>query len=59
MAAIMSGSMMLGFMGEESAAKSIDDAVLKVLEASEIITPDLGGTATTSDVGDAILAEMK
>ena len=54
MAAIMSGSMMLRFMGEDAAAKSIDDAVLKVLDTGITLTPDLAGTATTAEVGNAI-----
>ena len=56
MAAIMSGSMMLRFIGEKDAADSIDAAVLEVLEKGEILTPDLGGTATTAEVGDAIVS---
>jgi len=51
--------MMLRFIREDAAAKSMDDAVLKVVEEGQTLTPDLGGNATTSDVGDAILAELK
>jgi tartrate dehydrogenase/decarboxylase/D-malate dehydrogenase len=59
MAAIMSGAMMLRFVGEGAAANSIDDAVLEVLERGKTLTPDLGGTATTADVGNAISAELE
>ncbi len=55
LAAIMSGSMMLRFVGQEQAAETIDSAVLKVVETGEMLTPDLGGNATTSQVGDAVL----
>lgn len=58
MAAIMSGSMMLRFMGEADAAAAIDRAVLGVLEDARTLTPDLGGTASTSDVGDAVAARV-
>lgn len=58
MAAIMSGSMMLRFMGEADAAAAIDLAVLGVLEDARTLTPDLGGTASTSDVGDAVAARV-
>ena len=54
-AAITSGSMMLRFMGHEGAAAVVDKAVLKVLERGEPLTPDLGGGATTSQVGDAVV----
>lgn len=59
MAAIMSGAMMLRFIGEDAAAKSMDDAVLEVIVERQTLTPDLGGTASTSDVGDAMLAKLK
>ena len=58
MAAIMSGSMMLRFMGEADAAAAIDRAVLDVLEDARALTPDLGGVASTSDVGDAVAARV-
>lgn len=59
MAAIMSGSMMLRFIGQEAAADTVDKAVLKVLEAGDTITSDLGGGATTSEVGDAVLSALR
>lgn len=55
MAAIMSGSMMLRHLGEDEAAAVIDKAVLYLVEQGEILTPDLGGTSTTSQVGDAVV----
>ena len=58
MAAIMSGAMMLRFMGEIAAATAIDRAVLDVLEDGRTLTPDLGGTASTSDVGDAVASRV-
>lgn len=56
MAAIMSGSMMLRFVGERDAADSVDAAVLEVLETGKTLTPDLGGTASTTEVGDAVVS---
>ena len=58
MAAIMSGAMMLRFMGENAAAAAIDRAVLGALEDGRTLTPDLGGTASTSDVGDAVASRV-
>ena len=59
MAAIMSGAMMLRFIGEESAASAIDGAVLSVLEDGASLTPDLGGTASTAEVGDAVVTQLR
>ena len=56
MAAIMSGAMMLRFVGERDAADSVDAAVLEVLETGKTLTPDLGGTASTTEVGDAVVS---
>ena len=55
LAAIISGSMMLRFMGEVEAAETIDATVLKVVEAGKILPQDLGGQATTSQIGDAVV----
>jgi tartrate dehydrogenase/decarboxylase/D-malate dehydrogenase len=54
-ASIESMRMMLEHLGEEEAALDIQNAVIKVLEAKEIRTQDLGGTSKTHEVGDAIL----
>ena len=58
LAAIVSGSMMLRFVGETEAADLIDAAVLKVVEKGETLPPDLGGQATTSQVGEAVLSAL-
>ena len=55
LAAIISGSMMLRFMGEVKAAETIDAAVLKVVETGKTLPQDLGGQAKTSQVGDAVV----
>jgi tartrate dehydrogenase/decarboxylase/D-malate dehydrogenase len=51
---VWSGAMMLRHLGESAAADAIDGAIRKVLAASEIRTPDIGGTSTTKDLGEAI-----
>ena len=55
LAAIISGAMMLRFMGEVEAAGTIDAAVLKVVEKGKTLPPDLDGQATTSQVGNAVV----
>ncbi len=56
MAQILTGSMMLRHLGEESAADRVERATLHVLAQGEILTADLGGSSGTSSVGDAIAA---
>jgi len=58
LAAIMSGSMMLRHLGEDEAADSVDNAALKIVELGETLTPDLGGSSTTEQVGDAVVSAL-
>jgi len=51
---IWSGAMMLSHLGYFEAAKAIEDAIQVVLEDGKMKTPDLGGGATTQEVGEAI-----
>ncbi|MBF6146489.1 tartrate dehydrogenase [Nocardia nova] len=53
-AQILAGAMMLDHLGESAAAAAVDRAVCDVLAAGEVLTPDLGGTATTAELGTAI-----
>ncbi len=52
MAQILTAAMMLRHLGEDSAAEDIEKAVEQTLEVGEVLTPDLGGSSTTSAVGD-------
>lgn len=56
---IWSGAMMLEHLGYADCGRLILDAVEAVLEARQVRTPDLGGSATTSEVTDAICQAMK
>ena len=58
MAAILSGSMMLRHLGHNEAADVVDKAVIFIVEQGEILTPDLGGSSSTSQVGDAIVGAL-
>jgi tartrate dehydrogenase/decarboxylase/D-malate dehydrogenase len=51
---IWSGAMMLDHLGEAKAAAAIEKALQDVLAAGEPRTADLGGKASTRDVGGAI-----
>ncbi len=57
-AQVWSGAMMLHHLGELKAAKAIEKAFESVLARSDVHTPDLGGKASTRDVGDAIAHEI-
>jgi isocitrate dehydrogenase (NAD+) len=41
---------MLRHLGENRLGQEIENAVGKLLEEKKVITPDLGGSATTDDV---------
>jgi tartrate dehydrogenase/decarboxylase / D-malate dehydrogenase len=57
-AQICSGAMMLEHLGETKAAQALEKAIASVLARSEVRTPDLGGTASTREVGEAITREL-
>lgn len=58
-AAIWSAAMMLDFLGEKKASELMMQAIRSVTEAGKVLTPDLGGTANTRQVGDAMIESMK
>jgi isocitrate dehydrogenase (NAD+) len=58
-AAILSGVMMLRFLGEYGAADKIDSAVAKVLKEGKKITADLGGSAATTEFAEAVIEAMR
>ena len=55
LAAIWSISQMLDFWEERVWAKKILCAMERLLVEKNTLTPDLGGTARTTDVGDAVV----
>ncbi len=57
-ATILSGAMMLKHLGQEQASNEIEAAVLEVLSRKTILTQDLGGMATTIEMGDAIIQAL-
>jgi isocitrate dehydrogenase (NAD+) len=57
-ALLLSAVMMLRHLGERDAAARIEAAVDRVLLDGHIRTPDLGGTATTTEFGGAIAAAL-
>ncbi len=57
-AAIWSAALMLDHLGEPQAARTIEAAIATVTADGTALTPDLGGTATTAQLGDAIVAAL-
>jgi isocitrate dehydrogenase (NAD+) len=56
MAMTLSGAMMLRHLGEEKAAQAVEEGVRRVLREGRVRTGDLGGTAGTRAMGDAVIA---
>ena len=56
---IWSGAMMLEHLGEAEAARAIERAIEAVLEDGGVLTRDMGGKATTKELGDALEAEVR
>ena len=54
LAAILSAAMMLEHLGEPEAAEQVQLAVRATLARTRTITPDLGGSSSTSKVGDKV-----
>ena len=57
-AAILSASLMLAHLGEAKAAADIEQAVTKVISEGKILTQDMGGTASTEEFADAVIAAL-
>ncbi len=55
LAAIWSASQLLDFLGYENWGKKILDAIETLLVERTALTPDQGGTASTSECGDALV----
>src|SRR3954464_12079422 len=58
-ALILSAVLMLRYLNEKESADCIENAVRAVFTKGEVRTGDLGGTATTTQFVDAVLAEMR
>jgi isocitrate dehydrogenase (NAD+) len=57
-ALILSGAMMLDYLGEIEAAERIRTAVRTVIKEGRTVTPDLGGTAKTSAMTNVIIDHL-
>ncbi|MBS7634991.1 isocitrate/isopropylmalate dehydrogenase family protein [Candidatus Bathyarchaeota archaeon] len=57
-ATVLSAKMMMEYLGENEAAKLIEEAVMEVLSEGKARTYDLGGNSTTQDVGNALIEKI-
>ena len=57
-AQIWSGAMMLEHLGEKEAAQTLEQAIFNILANSDVRTRDIGGKASTRDMGEIIAAEV-
>src|ERR1700739_888155 len=55
---IWSGAMMLRHLGAPEAADAVENAITQVLAKSQIRTPDIGGSATTEELGTVIALQV-
>ncbi|MBI4258001.1 MAG: isocitrate/isopropylmalate dehydrogenase family protein [Thaumarchaeota archaeon] len=58
-ATILAGGLLLDQLGLRSSAAKVEKAVQAVLKAGKVRTQDLGGKASTSQMGDAITKKIK
>lgn len=59
LALILSAASMLVYLGEPEAGEAIRQAVQMVLEEGKVRTPDLAGTASTTEMTEAVCAALK
>jgi len=57
-ATILTAKMMLDWLGEAEAAQKIEDAVAAVIAEGVVQTYDMGGSATTLEMAEAIAAKL-
>ena len=57
-AMLLSAVMMLRYLNENEAADKLDKAILKILSEGKTLTGDLGGSANTFEMAEAIKKEM-
>ncbi len=58
-AVVRSGEMMLRYLGEDAAAEAVRKALHDVYAQPDLLTGDLGGSATTADFGAALAERVR
>jgi 3-isopropylmalate dehydrogenase len=57
-ATILSACMMLDYLGESDAARKIENIIVDVIKEGKVVTPDLGGTASTQEMAEYIASKI-
>ncbi len=58
-ASIWSASQMLDFFGYEDWGKKLIDAIEEVMVEGKVLTPDMGGSSSTSEVGAEVIGKIE
>ena len=58
LAVILSAEQMMRYLGDEHVANHIKHAVIVLLTERKYLTPDMGGTATTTELTEALVREI-
>ena len=58
LATVWSASQMLDFFGHTNLGARLIDCIEELLVENKTLTPDLGGSASTSEVGDAVIEKL-
>ena len=58
LATVWSASQMLDFFGHKEWADKLIDIIEELMVEAKVLTPDMGGAATTSEVGDAVVSKL-
>ena len=59
LATVWSASQMLDYFGHNKWAERLIECIEEVLCDAKVLTPDLGGSASTTDVGDEIIRKLR
>ncbi len=57
-ATILSACMMLDYLGESESARKIENIIVEVIQEGKVVTPDLGGTASTQEMAEYIASKI-
>ncbi|HFE64649.1 MAG TPA: NAD-dependent isocitrate dehydrogenase, partial [Caldithrix sp.] len=58
LALLLSAEQMMRYLGDDHVANHIKHAVIVLLTERRHLTPDMGGTATTTELTDALVSEI-
>jgi len=59
LATVWSASQLLDFFGHNEWGTKLIDIIEEILVEKKVLTPDLGGNATTSELGDEVIRKLK